>query len=230
MKNIASSHSVAWYDERSAYLSEFLTEQRYRTLMTALDARTHYVTLLAENTFHPHNASALMRHCEAFGVQRMHIVADRWDFNPNQAIVRGTDKWIDLCRHASTREALASLRKEGYRIVATTPHASSCTPSNFDVASGRFVLVFGTEHAGISEEVIYSADEFLHIPMCGLVESLNVSASAAILLSALTTRVRQEVAQWQLTAVEHAELRYRWLRVAVRDAEAVLARRFGDEQ
>ena len=83
----------------------------------------------------------------------------------------------------------------GYRIVATTPHREDVTPETFDVTRGPFALVFGTEHAGISDEVIAGADEFLRIPMCGMVESLNVSASAAILIYMLSERVRLTVGE-----------------------------------
>ena len=124
---------------------------------------------------------------------------------------------------------IAALRAEGYRIVATTPHRESCTPETFDVARGPFALVFGTEHAGISDEAMAAADEYLRIPMCGLVESLNVSASAAILLYMLSQRVRSQVEGWQLPAPEAAALRLRWMQAAVRDAEAILARRFPEE-
>lgn len=135
-----------------------------------------------------------MRHCDAFGVQELHTVETLCKFSPNASIVRGTDKWVDVRRHASTAEAIAALRAEGYRIVATTPHRESCTPETFDVARGPFALVFGTErHAGISDEAMAAADEYLRIPMCGLVESLNVSASAAILVYMLSQRVRSKV-------------------------------------
>ena len=221
----------AWYEARADYLATFMTEQRRRTLEEALARRTHRMTLLAENTFHPHNASALMRHCDAFGVQELHTVESRCPFSPNAAIVRGSDKWIDLRRHASTADALAALRAEGYRIVATTPHRESCTPETFDVARGPFALVLGTEHAGISQEVVDAADEFLRIPMCGLVESLNVSASAAILIYTLSARLRTQLPpeEWMLRPAEAAAVRYRWMCRSVRDARRILSRRFGDE-
>lgn len=229
MTNTANERSQEWCDERSDYLATFMTEARCRTLAAALAARTRYMTLLAENTFHPHNASALMRHCDAFGVQEMHTVEDRCRFSPNASIVRGTDKWIDVRRHASTAEALRTLRAEGYRLVATTPHRQSCTPETFDVAAGPFALIFGTEHAGISQEALAAADEYLRIPMCGLVESLNVSASAAILVCQLSQRVRRQVEGWPLTPDEAARLRLRWMTAAVRDARGLLARRFGGD-
>ncbi len=225
MTSIENSRS--WYEQRTACLAEFMTPERVAVLEKVLSMRTRYMTLLAENTFHPQNASALVRHCEAFGVQDLHTVETLCKFNPNTHIVRGTDKWIDLKRHRSTAEALAALREAGYRIVATTPHRESCTPETFDVAQGRFALVFGTEHAGISDEVLAAADEYLRIPMCGLVESLNVSASAAILIYQLSTRMRAAVPDWRLSADEHAEILYRWMRESVRDADRILERKFG---
>lgn len=229
MTNTANSHPQAWYDKRADCLAEFITPQRYRTLMAALAMRTRYMTLLTENLFHPHNASALMRHCDAFGVQEFHTVETRCKFQPNASIVRGTDKWIDVRRHPSTAEALAALRAEGYRLVATTPHRESCTPETFDVTRGPFALIFGTEHAGISQEAMAAADEYLRIPMCGLVESLNVSASAAILIYMLSERVRQQVEGWQLPPLEAAAARLRWMVAAVRGAQEILGRNFPDD-
>ena len=191
--------------------------------------RTRYMTILAENTFHPQNAAALIRHCEAFGLQQMHTVETFCRFNPSAAIVRGTDRWVDIRRHGSTAEALAALRAEGYRIVATTPHREDTTPESFDVGRGRFALVFGTEHAGISEEVLASADEFLRIPMCGMVESLNVSASAAILIYMLSERMRRQVEGWNMTAAEQAATLYGWMCRSVKDSEKILKRTFGEE-
>jgi tRNA (guanosine-2'-O-)-methyltransferase len=138
--------------------------------------------------------------------------------------VRGTHKWVDVERHATTREALTTLKEQGYRIVATTPHRCSATPETFDVTKGKFALVFGTEHAGISEEVIEAADEFLMIPMCGMVESLNVSASAAILIYMLSQRIRETVDNWQLTDAEKLRLLTRWTMSSVRDYEGILRR------
>lgn len=228
MTNTAN-RPTEWYAERTAWLSEFMSEERQQVLRRTLDRRTRYMTILTENTYHAQNASALVRHCEAFGLQDLHTVEDRCAFSPSLGIVRGTDKWIDFRRHASTAEALGALKAQGYRIVATTPHREDTTPETFDVAAGPFALVFGTEHAGISEEVIASADEFLRIPMCGMVESLNVSASAAILIYMLSTRMREQVAGWRLSEEERAEILYRWSYASVQDAEAILQRKYPND-
>lgn len=228
LKAYCSGHSPEWYDERIAYMSGFLTEERIEVLRRTLQSRTRYMTILTENTFHPQNASALVRHCEAFGVQELHTVETRCKFNPNVNIVRGTDKWVDITRHDSTADAISSLKAAGYRLVATTPHRESCTPETFDVAKGPFCLVFGTEHAGVSDEIIESADEYLRIPMCGMVESLNVSASAAILIYMLSQRMRlDETIDWRLKEDDAREMLFRWVMSSVKDSQRILERQFG---
>ena len=229
MTNIASrlrteEHSDEWFKERLDYMNEFITEERKEVLQRTVSQRTHYMRIMTENMFHPQNASAIMRHCEAFGIQQIHTVEDRCKFDPSVNIVRGTHKWVDVEHHENTAEALAALKAEGYRIVATTPHRCSATPERFDVTKGKFALVFGTEHAGISDEVIAAADDFLMIPMCGMVESLNVSASAAILIYMLSERIRQTVDGWQLSDSEQLKLRTRWTMSSVRDYERILRR------
>ena len=217
-------HSEEWLRERLEYMTQFITEERREVLKRTASQRTHYMRILTENMFHPQNASAIMRHCEAFGIQQIHTVEDRCKFDPSVNIVRGTQKWVDVEHHDNTREALAALKAEGYRIVATTPHRCSATPESFDVTKGKFALVFGTEHAGISDEVIEAADDFLMIPMCGMVESLNVSASAAILIYMLSERIRHSVDGWQLSVAEQLKLLTRWTISSVRDFEGILRR------
>ena len=224
MRNIENNISVEQCRERIEYLAQFMLPERLATLQRAVANRTKYMTLLAENMFHPQNASALVRHCEAFGVQNLHTVQTLCKFNPNVDIVRGTDKWIDIHRHNSTAEALAALKSEGYRIIATTPHRESCTPESFDVKKGKFAIVMGTEKTGISDEVMAAADEFMRIPMCGMVESLNVSACAAIIVYMLSERMRHEVEGWQLTEQEQTRTLYKWLVQTVKDAEPLLNR------
>ena len=228
LKAYCADHSAEWYDERMAYMCQFLTEERVEVLRRTLASRTRYMTILTENTFHPQNASALVRHCEAFGLQDLHTVETRCKFNPNVNIVRGTDKWVDITRHESTEEAISTLKSAGYRLVATTPHRESCTPETFDVAKGPFCLVFGTEHAGVSDEIIEAADEYLRIPMCGMVESLNVSASAAILIYMLSQRMRLTPSiDWALKEDDAREMLFRWVMSSVKDSERILEREFG---
>ena len=226
MTNIENNLSLEECRERIEYLSSFLLESRIDTLTRALDMRTEYITVMTENMFHAQNASAIVRHCEAFGVQNIHTVEELCPFLPTLNIALGTDKWIDIKRHTTTADAVKALRNDGYRIIATTPHHKSCTPETFDVTKGKFALVFGTEKTGVSEEILAEADEFLQIPMCGMVDSLNVSASAAILIYMLSQRMRLECQDWYLSEEKRTRTLYDWYRYAVRDSEALLEREF----
>ncbi len=224
------NRDLEWLRERTEYLAEFMTPERCETLSGAIAERTRYMTILSENTYDSQNSSALVRHCEAFGVQSLHAVEMDCHFKVHVDIARGSEKWIELNRYATTNEAVARLKSEGYRIVATTPHREDTTPEDFDVEAGKFALVFGAEHTGISDEVITEADEFLKIPMCGMVESLNVSASAAILIYMLSQRMRLNLDGdvWRLSEQEKLELLYRWMKQSVRDSEGLLKRKFSD--
>lgn len=208
-------------------MSDFMMPERLENFRSVLEMRTRWITICCENTFHTQNASALIRTCEAFGLQDIYAIETLCKFKPNVNIVRGTDKWIDLKRHKSPAEAIAAMRAAGYRIIATTPHADDSTPLDFDITAGPAALVFGTEHAGISEEIISAADGFVKIPMCGFVESLNVSASAAILLYNLTEKMRSDPSvPWRLEESEKARLMFKWIMSSVRDSGNILARRF----
>lgn len=218
-----------WYDERIAYLSEFMLPERYATMCRVVADRTKYMTVCAENTFHPQNASALVRHCEAFGIQELHAIEFLCGFQANTHIVRGTDKWVDIRRYKSTSEAVAHLKGEGYRIVAATPHTNDLTPESFDISKGKFCLVFGTEKQGISPEIMAVADEFVKIPMYGFVESLNVSACAAILIQGMVERLHRSDLDWRLGEEERSRLLYGWMRESVKDDEGILRKRFGED-
>lgn len=217
-----TDQTIEWYRARIEFLSQFMLAERVEVLRKVVGLRTRYITVCMENAFHPHNASALIRNCEAFGLQDIHTVELLCHFRPNKQIVRGTDKWIDLYRHNSTMEAVTSLKNKGYRIVATTPHKGDVTPELFDVTKGKFCLVMGTEKDGISDEIIEVADEYLKIPMYGFVESLNVSASAAILLHELSGKLRSSRIDWRLSEQEQMQLLFEWSVGSVKNAEKIL--------
>ena len=227
MANIAKPKE--WYDQRIAYLEEFMLPERAATMRRVVADRTRYMTVCAENTFHPQNASALVRHCEAFGVQELHAIEFLCGFQANTHIVRGTDKWVDIFRHENTPDTIAQLKESGYRIVAATPHSDDCTPDSFDVTRGPFCLVFGTEKQGISPEVMAAADDFIKRPMYGFVESLNVSACAAILIQGLKERLHRSSVDWRLSPEEQSELLYRWMRESIKDDEGILRKGFGED-
>ncbi|MCD8072588.1 MAG: RNA methyltransferase [Alistipes sp.] len=194
----AVAPDAEFFEKRIEFLSGFMTAGRARRLREVLRERTRYMAVCLENIYHPQNASALVRHCDAFGIQDIYTIEEICRFRPNKNVVKGTDQWVTLHRSFKTADCLADLRQRGYRIIATTPHTGDCAPEEFDIGAGPFALVFGTEHEGVSPEVRQQADGFIHIPMWGFVESLNVSASAAIILYLLSKRLRESEIEWGL--------------------------------
>lgn len=213
-----------FFEKRTQYLSGFMTAGRAERLRQVLDDRTRYMAVCLENIYHPQNASALVRHCDAFGIQDIFTIEEICRFRPNTNVVKGTDKWVNIRRSFKTEDGIAELRRRGYRIIATTPHRGDCSPEEFDIEAGPFALVFGTEHEGVSGRIADVADGYIRIPMWGFVESLNVSASAAIILYMLSKRLRQSGIDWRLTEDEKKVILFDWMMRSVKNAETILTK------
>ena len=210
------------------YLSEFLKEERLEVLQSNLRFRTRYLTVCLEDIYQSQNASAVLRSCDAFGIQDIHIIEDKNKYQLNPMVTRGCSKWLNLHKYGKSEnpslDAINSLRREGYRIVATSPHIGDTPLENFDLGKGKTVLIFGTELTGISPTVEQNADEFLKIPMYGFVESLNISVSAAIVLHYLTLKLRSTNISWQLSKDEQDSLLLQWLKISIRESEKIVQR------
>ncbi|MBQ0081069.1 MAG: RNA methyltransferase [Alistipes sp.] len=224
MTNTENELTLDEIERQTNYLLEFMLSSRAETLKQCLRNRTKYMTIATENMFHEHNASAVIRHCDAFGIQSLHTVEKLCPFAPSLHITRGSEKWIDIHRHSSTSQLISSLKEEGYRIIATSPHEGGSTPETFDIKKGPFAIVLGTEKTGISDEIKKNADEFMAIPMYGLVESLNVSATAAIITHILSERIRHEIDNWQLSMEDYIRLLFKWAKISVQDSSQILER------
>ncbi len=215
-----------------AYLSKLVTEERMQVLERVLAQRTRYVTVVLEDVFQPQNASAVLRTCDCFGVQDVHIVENENEYQINPDVVLGASKWLSISNYNeqknNTLTALQKLKSEGYRIVATSPHAPEDSFERFDVTQQKTALVFGTELTGISEVVKENADEFLKIPMYGFTESFNISVSAALLLQQLTIQLHKSKLNWRLTDSEKGQLMVDWLLKTIKHSDRVLQRFYKD--
>jgi tRNA (guanosine-2'-O-)-methyltransferase len=166
------------------YLSRFVTPDRLERFGEVLAERTRYITVAVEDIYQPHNASAVLRTCDAFGIQDVHIIENRNIYRLNPSVELGTAQWLTLHRHRgpenNTEAAINHLRSTGYRIVATSPHARQQELEALDLNAGPVAVLFGTEKEGLSETALSLADEYVAIPMYGFVESFNISVSAAL--------------------------------------------------
>lgn len=208
------------------YLSECITPERLDLFDRVLDQRTNYLTVALEDIFQPQNASAVLRTVDCFGIQNVNIIENYNTFEVDREVAMGASKWLQVKKFNKKKnnslDAIKYLRKNGYRIVATTPHEGDTNLEDYDLNKGKTALFFGTELTGISDVVKNEADEFLKIPMYGFTESFNISVSAAIILHHLTHQMRTDSAiDWHLSPEERAEIKLSWLRRTIKRSSLI---------
>ncbi|MBS1260982.1 MAG: tRNA (guanosine(18)-2'-O)-methyltransferase [Calditrichaeota bacterium] len=209
------------------YLSGFITEHKRRRFEEVLANRTRHLAVVLEDIYQPHNASAVIRTADCFGIQDLHVIENRNRYTLNPGVSVGASKWVSLrCYDEfdadNVRACVDSLRRRGYRIAATTPHRDDVTVAEVPVDQ-PLALAFGTEETGLTPEFLDEADMFVSIPMFGFTESFNISVSVALVLYELTRRLRESGIEWRLSDEEKLEIRLSWLR-------KLLARHKGLEQ
>jgi tRNA (guanosine-2'-O-)-methyltransferase len=206
------------------FLTGFISENKKNKFEANILQRTKYLTLVLEDIFQPHNASAVLRTCDCFGVQDVHIIENSNKYQVNPDVALGSSKWLTLYKYNAgennTTACLQRLKADGYRIVATTPHKNDHTPEDLPLDQ-KIALVFGTELEGLTGEAIAMADDFVKIPMYGFTESLNISVSAALLIRSLTERIRNSDILWQLSEEESIDIRIAWAKNVVRKSDVL---------
>ncbi len=198
--------------------------------------RTNFLTVSLENVYQEHNASAVLRSCDCFGIQQLHVIEKDNQYKVQRDIALGAGRWVDMFNYDQggnpTMDCINNLRSKGYRIVATSPHANEKTINDIDI-SQPMALIFGTERRGISDEVKTAADEFVSIPMYGFTESFNISVSVAITLNVLRQRLEKSSVDWKLTEEEQILLKLKWCRKILRGGQEledeIRRRLFGKE-
>lgn len=209
--------------ELITYLREFSTESRWQRIQEIVSKRTRHLTVVVEDIYQPHNASAVLRSCDGFGIQDVHIIENKNEFEASSQVTIGADQWLTIHRHNkprtdNTAQCFAKLKEQGYKVIATTPHKDDTNLNALDI-SGKTALVFGSEIDGISDRAMELADGFMKIPMYGFSESFNISVSAAVCLYNLTRRLRSSDISWLLSEGEMEELKLKWLRQSIRAGE-----------
>ena len=215
------------------YLKEFVLEQRWETINDVLQQRTRHVTVVLEDIYQSHNASAVLRSCDCFGIQDVHIIENDHDFNLSKGVTIGADQWLSIKKYKdeatnNTLTCFEELRERGYRILATTPHKGNVTLEELSIEP-KIALVFGAELDGLSETALNGADGFVKIPIYGFSESYNVSVSAALCLYEISQKLRDSEINWQLSKNEKIELQLNWLEKSIRASDQ-LKQKFLEEQ
>jgi tRNA (guanosine-2'-O-)-methyltransferase len=209
------------------YLLSLITDNRKVKFEKILAQRTRHLTVVLEDIYQKHNTSAVVRNCDIFGIQDLHIIENKYNSYVSNQVAKGAQKWIDFHEYNqheyNTERCINSLRNKGYQIIATTPHNDSCLLQDFDITK-KTALVFGVEKEGISDYIMNEADGYLKIPMVGFTESLNISVAVAIILQDLTTRLRNSEVKWQLSKQEKHEKRLDWCKKTILNADEIVER------
>jgi len=175
----------SWSAERViAKLEPLVLERRRERISEVIAGRLGSVTVLLDELSDPHNRAAIVRSCDAFGVQELHSVQPARDFSVHHGVAAGTERWVDVLAHADASSAVAEVERRGFELVLTHPKGE-LTPDDLATIP-RVALILGNEHRGLDPVFSRAAARSVRIPMRGFVESLNVSVSAAVLLAAAT--------------------------------------------
>ena len=209
------------------FLENILTENRKNKFLKVLENRTNHFTVVVEDIFQMHNASAVMRSCEIFGIQELNVIEQRYGKSIDKEIAMGAQKWVDINTFDSVSNCVDTIKNKGYQIIATTPHENDCEMDDFDILKPS-ALFFGTERDGLSEEILQRADGFLKIPMVGFTESLNISVSAAIIIQNVMNRLRNSDIDWHLSKEEILRKRLAWAKNSIKDIKRIEERYFSD--
>jgi tRNA (guanosine-2'-O-)-methyltransferase len=162
-----------------------VTDPRRARLLEIIGRRLGSVAVIFDRPYDPHNGAAVLRSCEAFGVQQLHIVErEGTPFAVARSVARGAEKWIDVRCHAAPTSVIAWARATDTPLVATHPDGE-LAPDEL-ARMPRVAVVLGNEREGIHPELSLACSARVRVPMRGFVESLNVSVTAAILLHAAT--------------------------------------------
>jgi len=187
--------------------------------------RTRHITIVMEDIYQSHNASAVMRTCECLGVQDIHMIESSAEWGTNKKVLKGSDKWLNIIRYRKKNynnadDCFAHLRTNGYTIAVTDPSPDGLSIDAL-LLDRPLAIVMGNEKDGTSPYAISHSDVKVHIPMVGFTESMNISVSAAICMNSILTRLRSSNIPWQLSEDEKTLLRLQWYKNAVNRSELI---------
>lgn len=214
------------------FLFDFITEERKQLFKEKVKNRTQHICVALENIYQAQNASAVLRTCDCFGIQDIHIIENTNQYNINPTVALGSDKWLNMKRYNeenqdSSLKCISHLKEQGYTIAATTPHTNDILLTEYPIKK-KTALFFGTELTGLSKTVMENADVFIKIPMYGFTESYNISVSAAISIFHLTENLRKSTIDWKLNDEKQNDILIQWLQSSINNSDLIIQKYLSD--
>ena len=155
--------------------------RRFKRIKSVLNRRIQDLTVLVEGVSKPHNLSAILRTCDAAGVFEANFIFKKNEVKTFNSTAQGSQKWVKLNNHSSSIDAAKKLKEKGFRLFGTTLNKKSIDYRKLDFTQNT-CFILGAEKWGLSDDLLAEVDECIYIPMYGMVQSLNVSVAASILL------------------------------------------------
>lgn len=170
----------------------FKSDRRLQKITSVINLRQHSIAVILENIHDPHNVSAIFRTCDAVGVPKVSLIYNSEKFPKiGKRSSASAFKWVEKEKFKSVHDCYTSLRNDGFRIYASSISEDSIDLYKIDFKK-KIAVVLGNEHRGVSDEASNLADKKFKIPMFGMVQSLNVSVAASIILyEALRQRIKK---------------------------------------
>jgi len=221
-RDLFSAYSFEQKQQLYEAASQLFSDNKRQLFDRLVQFRTRHISVVLEDIFQSHNASAVLRSCDCFGIQDVHVIEDRNRYAPNSDVSMGSDKWVDYYKHPDILQTYDELHARGYRIVATLPHENDSLITDLDISQPT-ALVFGTELTGLTQQAIDHADAFVKVPMYGFTESFNISVCAALSLFCLSEKMRaDEHISWRLSPDQQLALKLYWSMQVIHDGRRVL--------
>ncbi|HPW88774.1 MAG TPA: RNA methyltransferase [Kaistella chaponensis] len=205
------------------HLQQFLTDERLEKINHFAPESSDFVLPVIEDVFQFRNAAAIVRSVEACGFHKIIAMESEHEFNPNLRVTKGAETWVEVEKLPHNLDSLREIKNRGYKILAVSPENNATMLSDYDLKE-PVALVFGTEAAGVSEEILDFADETLAIPMYGFTQSFNVSVAAAICVYELKQKLLRSNLDYKLSEEKLWEMKVRWAMNSIKSGEQILAK------
>ena len=199
---------MAWC-QRVPVQAVSITQRRRERVQAVLKDRLESVVVILEAVHRRHNASAILRSCECFGVHEVHMISR--GFKPSKGAARGSERWLEVVGHSETAQCISDLKTRGFKVYAADLSDEAFAPDTLPI-DGKVAILMGAELTGVSDEARSLVDGYVCVPMRGMTESLNVSVAAACIISRVSERKRASVGGGDLSEVRRAAFIEAWER------------------
>jgi len=207
------------------YFQGFISDHKIELFNNLIEERTRHFTFILEDLFHPHNASAILRSSDCFGLQDVHMVENNHQFINEKDISLGSAKWLSINHYndldTNSPTCIDQLKEKGYTIAALNPHKNDILISELPV-DRKTAFVLGAEKNGLSDYSLSNADIHVKVPMHGFTESYNVSVTAALVMYDITERLRKSDLDWHLLPDEKWKIKLAWTLKTIQSSRDII--------